>query len=890
MECRKCRVEKDADTSPILKVSQEATCFQKYEVDNTSSNLQMGAEYSISSQSCYLSASLLNLSKENLISSGKEECMYIQKQQQNTSNAVETTNERNINTDFCYFKNKSANKCNYFDDNPQSEYHSVEQDYVDSVCSYRQKTDNSEIFQVKKMINEKNVTDHQQPFSTSGCEQHYNGNEISIFPQMFQDVNYTENQHITLGEKRNESLSMFYSIVEDSTHIKVNKKKNNSKLFLANKAEIEEKIKVKFLSDTTLKSVTATTKEILKTNDYLNKTGNPNIYQETTLLPFSQVSHNAEDSNICAHKPSVIVNSDIKNSIYSSCEHHGNYIDNFSSTELKCITNTYHESCNNLKSAINQAIDATADFRANFTTSRAINVKSSMASKAQNTVITMMSKCRPREWLAPEIMPVMADYRSVACNTDWSCISGNVEMIDSQVAISDTLEDCITNGATKHGWKSKSEDPLEWSNITSKDLNEIPYSSPLGTSKSVSEMLLSQDNEVPFLHLITSQKNENSDSHQCLSKMEERENSLEEKNSRVQSFIQCSGQEQQRSSEKGSLNTQEISEEWFDATENPTTLESSVLCADPLESSPTETQTIDGRKHFLKNNYFVHVDGLSPSVSEVDLWLHFQKYNISEVLVCEYSENYRYASLNFKTACDAKLAVKEMNGREIKGKAMKVQLKRTIKEKGIQDNQNCMKQKWENPRPLSKHRNKYQKNSDLILEVPAVISATFILPPNDPFSLKTSDVSKDDLKSPLPALPLANVFRPASSEVLLCVSGSSKVSNSDTLFSKSLPKESSFEVDQEDTADSLLPFSSVQYTPNPSSTFLPPNTLNLRSFRKVVKKLEELYPEITRDNILDALVEIKENKGQLSGLPLSTIVQMTSSLLNKKFASKSEKK
>ncbi|KAK9410939.1 RNA-binding protein 44 [Crotalus adamanteus] len=408
-------------------------------------------------------------------------------------------------------------------------------------------------------------------------------------------------------------------------------------------------------------------------------------------------------------------------------------------------------------------------------------------------------------------------------------------MIDSQVAISDTLEDCITNGATKHGWKSKSEDPLEWSNITSKDLNEIPYrmmqlskernclpnccketlqraikaemqilklryqmfyqhcwqscrifmkekenisSSPLGTSKSVSEMLLSQDNEVPFLHLITSQKNENSDSHQCLSKMEERENSLEEKNSRVQSFIQCSGQEQQRSSEKGSLNTQEISEEWFDATENPTTLESSVLCANPLESSPTETQTIDGRKHFLKNNYFVHVDGLSPSVSEVDLWLHFQKYNISEVLVCEYSENYRYASLSFKTACDAKLAVKEMNGREIKGKAMKVQLKRTIKEKGIQDNQNC----------------------------------------------------------------------------------SSKVSNSDTLFSKSLPKESSFEVDQEDTADSLLPFSSVQYTPNPSSTFLPPNTLNLRSFRKVVKKLEELYPEITRDNILDALVEIKENK------------------------------
>ncbi|XP_026563416.1 RNA-binding protein 44 [Pseudonaja textilis] len=375
-------------------------------------------------------------------------------------------------------------------------------------------------------------------------------------------------------------------------------------------------------------------------------------------------------------------------------------------------------------------------------------------------------------------------------------------------------------------------------------------SSPLGTRKSVSEMLLSQDNEVSLLHLITSQKNENSDSHQCLSKIEEKENSLEE---------------------KSSLNTQEISEEWLDATENLTTLESSVS---------KETQAIERRKKELKNNYFVYVDGLNSSVSEVDLWIHFQKYNVSEVLVCDYSENYRYASLTFKTACDAKLAVKEMNGRKIKGKAIKVQLERTIGEKGIQENQNCMKQKFENHEPLSKKRTNYQKNSD----------ATLILPPDDPFTLKMSDVSKDDLKSSLPALPLTNVFRPASGspEVLLCASGSSKVPNSDTVFSS--PKKASFEVDQKDIADSLLPFGSIQFTPNPSSTFITPNTLNLRSFRKVVKKLEELYPQITRDNILAALVEIKENKSQLSGLPLSTIIQMTSSLLNKKWASQSEKK
>lgn len=113
---------------------------------------------------------------------------------------------------------------------------------------------------------------------------------------------------------------------------------------------------------------------------------------------------------------------------------------------------------------------------------------------------------------------------------------------------------------------------------------------------------------------------------------------------------------------------------------------------------------------------------------------------------------------------------------------------------------------------------------------------------------------------------------------------------------------------------------SVQFVPNPSATFIPPNALNLRSFRKVVKKLEDLYPELHRqvyflmvgfrrifllkvsggshllfsfsfrDKILDALVEIKENKGLLSGLSLSSIVQMTSSLLEKRFGCKSDGK
>ncbi|KAF7243620.1 Craniofacial development protein 2, partial [Varanus komodoensis] len=120
-----------------------------------------------------------------------------------------------------------------------------------------------------------------------------------------------------------------------------------------------------------------------------------------------------------------------------------------------------------------------------------------------------------------------------------------------------------------------------------------------------------------------------------------------------------------------------------------------------------------------------------------------------------------------------------------------------------------------------------------------------------------------------------------------CASAPSEVVSHD---SRSSSRNICFEIEQEIVSEGLLPLGSVQFIPNPSATFIPPNALNLRSFRKVVKNLEELHPEISRDNILDALVETKENKGLFSGLPLSTIVEMTSSLLKKKFALKSEGK
>ncbi|NXA39158.1 RBM44 protein, partial [Eudromia elegans] len=63
-------------------------------------------------------------------------------------------------------------------------------------------------------------------------------------------------------------------------------------------------------------------------------------------------------------------------------------------------------------------------------------------------------------------------------------------------------------------------------------------------------------------------------------------------------------------------------------------------------------------------------------------------------------------------------------------------------------------------------------------------------------------------------------------------------------------------------------------------TFIPPNTLNLSSFTKLMKKLQEIHPETSREKIIDALLQVRtNNKGILSGLSINSIVKRTSLIL-----------
>ncbi|XP_068264198.1 RNA-binding protein 44-like [Nyctibius grandis] len=110
--------------------------------------------------------------------------------------------------------------------------------------------------------------------------------------------------------------------------------------------------------------------------------------------------------------------------------------DKSSHGNTSCLTSEL-ECCEGLKnvtsdSTINQAVDASSDFRACFTTSRSTSAQVCLSTRAINTEITMMNKSRPVGWCCE----TRAD---IACNTDWSCGAGNTEEIWSQ--LTDILEE-----------------------------------------------------------------------------------------------------------------------------------------------------------------------------------------------------------------------------------------------------------------------------------------------------------------------------------------------------------------------------------------------------------------------------------------------------------------
>ncbi|NXY88887.1 RBM44 protein, partial [Alcedo cyanopectus] len=80
--------------------------------------------------------------------------------------------------------------------------------------------------------------------------------------------------------------------------------------------------------------------------------------------------------------------------------------------------------------------------------------------------------------------------------------------------------------------------------------------------------------------------------------------------------------------------------------------------------------------------------------------------------------------------------------------------------------------------------------------------------------------------------------------------------------------------------ENILQKTSAPFSTNSYDTCISPNKLNLSSFINLMKKLQEIHPEASRDKIVNALLEVKNNNnGSLSGLPISSIVERTSVIL-----------
>ncbi|XP_063093110.1 RNA-binding protein 44 isoform X2 [Cavia porcellus] len=97
--------------------------------------------------------------------------------------------------------------------------------------------------------------------------------------------------------------------------------------------------------------------------------------------------------------------------------------------------------------------------------------------------------------------------------------------------------------------------------------------------------------------------------------------------------------------DKECRNNHEISEDWFDAKENVTGVDSSGTQEHLIDHDERNPKCIAEMKNIeplvREKGFLIHVGGLCPSVSEADLRSYFQKYQVSEISIYDSSTNYR---------------------------------------------------------------------------------------------------------------------------------------------------------------------------------------------------------------------------------------------------------
>uniref|UniRef100_UPI00398E39F8 RNA-binding protein 44 n=1 Tax=Pristiophorus japonicus TaxID=55135 RepID=UPI00398E39F8 len=282
----------------------------------------------------------------------------------------------------------------------------------------------------------------------------------------------------------------------------------------------------------------------------------------------------------------------------------------------------------------------------------------------------------------------------------------------------------------------------------------------------------------------------------------------------------------------------EITDDWFDAEENFTASSGSNAMQGKVNNKDgTVTEEVQPRsdasvridKTVEKETAqacYIYIDGLPRTVTEMELRRLFQKYQVSGIWLCRFHSEYRCGVLRVASPNFAKLAVDEMNGREYHGKPIKVHLAK------ISGDHMLSVLKNHSQPPLKVHH---------LMQDHAAKDTNF----------------KVDSQWESCSVPLSTRVLNAASHKM--------------------------------SRRKYKQMQCLQDTPTATGTFIPPNSASLSSFNKLMKTLLEMHPEANRDDIIQALKEVKtNNKGFLSGLALNTIVQLASAILKKHLSTSSK--
>ncbi|XP_045337875.1 RNA-binding protein 44 isoform X2 [Leopardus geoffroyi] len=501
---------------------------------------------------------------------------------------------------------------------------------------------------------------------------------------------------------------------------------------------------------------------------------------------------------------------------------------------------------------VHQTVDVCADFRACFTTSRATSARPSVVSASSNTDITMMNKRRPGEWQGER-------HRSVACNTDGP---HSQDHEDTPVMMSrGPLGNSLSVDSSEPNGNLLNKDSLELSETSAIiDLKKHPErESPpweeagrgLASRCCEDARRRAARAELHLLHLHYQMCQRHCrDIYKLVARNREGSSSFSGGDSELDNQNTCD-----------------------------------VDVPSRLKMTPSQMSLLSDDSS-PKQDTLPKEDGLKNGDIDID----FSQLKLDE----KGCNNYREVSEDW---FDAK---ENLTGVDLSG----IQENQIEKDKGDPK----FTQEMKNTEPLRKekgylihvgglcpsvseadlrsHFRKYQVSEIAIydstnyryasLAFKKSIDAKMAVKEMNGIEINGKSVNVRLVKTPgeyTSSLSYKNGMERSTSKE---ISSASSVSR----LPRTRPRQLGSEQDSEGVKKNCKQIESPKLLPDTPIRFIPPNTLNLRSFTKIMKRLAELHPEVSRDHIIDALQEVRVNhKGFLNGLSINTIVEMTSSVL-----------